>query len=82
MSPHIEEMMRRMGQPVPETQSVLELNPEHPIVQKVQALHAANDSKAEALTHLLHDQAVLASGAKLKDPAAFTTRLNDLLSEA
>ena len=82
MSPHIEEMMRRMGQPVPETQSVLELNPEHPIVQKVQALHAANDSKVEALTHLLHDQAVLASGAKLKDPAAFTTRLNDLLSEA
>jgi molecular chaperone HtpG len=84
MSPHIEEMMRRMGQAVPETQSVLELNPEHPIVQKVQALHAAdaNDPKAEALTHLLHDQAVLASGAKLKDPSAFTARLNELLSEA
>ena len=83
MSPHIEEMMRRMGQPVPEQESVLELNPEHPVVQKVQALHEANadDPKAATLTHLLHDQAVLASGAKLKDPTAFTSRINQLLCE-
>ena len=82
MSPHIEEMMRRMGQPVPEHESVLELNPEHPLVQHVQALHAAdaNDPKAEALTKILHDQAILASGAKLKDPAAFAKRLNQLLA--
>ena len=81
MSPHIEEMMRRMGQPVPEQESVLELNPEHPVVQQVQALHAtdAKDPKAEALTKILHDQAILASGAKLKDPAAFAKRLNELL---
>ena len=81
MSPHIEEMMRRMGQPVPEHESVLELNPEHPVVQQVQALHAndAKDPKAEALTKILHDQAILASGAKLKDPAAFAKRLNELL---
>ena len=81
MSPHIEEMMRRMGQPVPEHESVLELNPEHPVVQQVQALHAndAKDPKAEALTKILHDQAILASGAKHKDPAAFAKRLNQLL---
>ena len=81
MSPHIEEMMRRMGQPVPEHESVLELNPEHPVVQQVQALHAndAKDPKAEALTKILHDQAILASGAKLKDPAAFAKRLNQIL---
>ena len=74
-------MMRRMGQPVPEHESVLELNPEHPVVQQVQALHVADarDPKVEALTKLLHDQAILASGAKLKDPSAFAKRLNQLL---
>jgi len=81
MSPHIAEMMRRAGQLVPDQESVLELNPNHPVVQKVQALYEADkkDSKAEVLTHILHDQAVIASGAKLKDPAAFTKRINDLL---
>ena len=83
MSPHIEEMMRRMGQPVPDHESVLELNPEHPVVQQVQKLHAADakDPKAEALTRILHDQAILASGAKLKDPAEFTKRLNQLITD-
>jgi molecular chaperone HtpG len=59
----------------------LELNPNHPLVQKVQALYEADkkDPKAEVLTHILHDQAVIASGAKLKDPAAFAKRINDLL---
>ena len=81
LSPHIAEMMRRAGQPVPEQERVLELNPNHPLVQKVQALYEADkkDSKAEVLTHILHDQAVIASGAKLKDPAAFAKRINDLL---
>ena len=71
MSPHIEEMMRRMGQDVPPRESVLELNPEHAVVKKVQALYDANaeDPKVGTLTKLLHDQAVIASGAKLSDPA-------------
>ena len=61
-SPHIEEMMRKMGQPVPERENVLELNPNNAIVQKVQKLHAkdAKSSEAKLLTHLLHDQAVIA----------------------
>ena len=82
-SPHIEEMMRKMGQPVPERENVLELNPNNAIVQKVQKLHAkdAKSSEAELLTHLLHDQAVIASGAKLKDPSAFISRLNKIISE-
>ena len=82
MSPHIEEMMRRMGQPVSEHENVLELNPDHPLVKKVQKLHAENpdDDKTRAITHLLHDQAILLSGAKIKDPASFTKRMNDLLS--
>ncbi|RKX47252.1 MAG: molecular chaperone HtpG [Verrucomicrobia bacterium] len=82
MSPHIEEMMRRMGQDVPKKESVLELNPEHAVVKKVQALYDADqkDPKVEILTKLLHDQAVIASGAKIDDPAGFTARLNAVLA--
>jgi molecular chaperone HtpG len=82
MSPHIEEMMRRMGQEVPKPERILELNPEHPVVKKVQALYDAdpNDPQAETFTRLLHDQAVIASGAKLDDPAGFARRLNEMLA--
>ncbi|MEI6890646.1 MAG: molecular chaperone HtpG [Pontiella sp.] len=81
MSPHIEEMMRRMGQEVPPRESVLELNPEHAVVKKVQALYDADakDPKIGTLTQLLHDQAVIASGAKISDPAGFAARLNEVL---
>jgi len=81
MSPHIEEMMRRMGQDVPKHESILELNPEHAVVKKVQELYAADekDPKVGAYTQLLHDQAVIASGAKLDDPAGFAARLNAVL---
>jgi molecular chaperone HtpG len=83
MSPHIEEMMRRMGQDVPKRESILELNPGHAVVKKLQALYDAdqNDPKLETLTKLLHDQAVIASGAKLDDPAGFATRLNAVLAD-
>ena len=83
MSPHIEEMMRRMGQDVPKRESILELNPGHAVVQKLQALYDADqkDPKVETLTKLLHDQAVIASGAKLDDPAGFATRLNAVLAD-
>lgn len=81
MSPHIEEMMRRMGQEVPPQTSTLELNPEHPLVQKAQSLFEVDskDPKALLYTQLLHDQAVITSGARLDDPSAFARRINDLL---
>lgn len=83
MSPHIEEMMRRMGQDVPKRESILELNPEHPVVKKVQALYKADkkDPKVKTITQLLHDQAVIASGAKLDDPVAFAARMNEMLAD-
>ena len=83
MSPHIEEMMRRMGQAVPPRESILELNPEHPVVKKLQSMYDADakDPKVETLTKLLHDQAVIASGAKLDDPSGFATRLNQMLAD-
>jgi len=81
MSPHIEELMRRMGQEVPKRKSVLELNPKHPLVKKVQELYQANkkDPKVETYTRLLYDQAVIASGAKPEDPVGVVARINELL---
>ena len=81
MSPHIEEMMRRMGQEVPKREKVLELNPTHPVVQKALELYKADkkDPMAETLVHLLYDEALVASGAKIEDPAAFAARINKLV---
>ena len=82
-SPHIEEMMKKMGQPVPERESVLEINPDNSLVKQAQTLFEKNkdDDRAKDLTHLIHEQAIIASGAKLKDPSSFINRLNKLLSK-
>ena len=82
-SPHIEEMMKKMGQPVPERESILEINPDNKLVQQAKSLFEKNkdDDKAKNLTYLIHEQAIIASGAKLKDPSSFINRLNKLLSE-
>ncbi|WP_049629848.1 molecular chaperone HtpG [Cellvibrio sp. pealriver] len=75
--------MRRIleaaGQKVPESKPVFELNPEHPLVKKLEA--EANDHRFGDLAHILFDQANLAEGAQLQDPAAYVQRLNKLLLE-
>ena len=84
MSPHVEEMVRRMGHDVPKSEAVLELNPAHPVVEKTLALFEADkdDPKLEIYLRLLRDQAVVAAGAKLDDPAGFAKRLNAVLADA
>jgi molecular chaperone HtpG len=82
MSPHIEAMMRRMGQPVPETERVLELNPAHPAVQAVQSMYEADkdDAKLGESIELLRDLAHVAEGSKIDNPAAFAARIADLMA--
>jgi molecular chaperone HtpG len=58
-------------------QSVLELNPQHPLVQRLN--DSSDDPKLPEWTHVLYNQAVLTLGARVDDPAAFVSRLNDLL---
>lgn len=69
LPPQLEAMLRAQGQPVPDSKQVLELNPEHPLVQKL------NDSKDEEgfgeTCELLFGQALLAEGSPLPDPARF-----------
>ena len=74
MSMQLARMLRQAGQPVPETKPVLEINPEHPLVKKLEAGEHFDD-----LAHILFDQAVLAEGGLPADPAAYVRRVNALL---
>lgn len=80
MTPQMERLMRAAGQNVPHSKPILELNPEHVMVQKLQ--QQSDAGKFADWTWILFDQAVLAEGGQLEDPAAFVQRLNKLLLES
>jgi molecular chaperone HtpG len=84
LSPHLEELLRRSGREVPKAKRVLELNPTHPLVMRLQAFHAAHpaDERLKRYAELLHGQAILAEGGTLPDPAALSRRLAELLVDA
>ncbi len=76
LSRHLERILRESGQQVPASQPVLEINPDHPVVQR---LNRESDATLFAdWSHILFDQALLAEGGELEDPAAFVKRLNSL----
>ncbi|TDO08690.1 MULTISPECIES: molecular chaperone HtpG [Halomonas] len=70
-------IMEAAGQKLPEVKPILELNPEHPLVAR---LEAAEGEGFDDLARILLDQAVIAEGGHLDDPAAYVKRLNALLS--
>ena len=73
-------MLKQAGQANPfATLPILELNAQHPLVERLK--DAADDSAFSDLAHLLHDQAVLAEGGQLDDPAAFVKQVNKLMLE-
>ncbi|CAH2795186.1 MAG: Chaperone protein HtpG [uncultured Caballeronia sp.] len=75
MSGYLQRMLKQAGQQAPQMQPILEVNPEHPLVKK---LHA-DDANFGDWCHLLFDQAMLAEGGTLEDPASFVKRTNALL---
>ncbi|HLO67724.1 MAG TPA: molecular chaperone HtpG [Holophaga sp.] len=81
LDPHMERLLQKLGQAPGHQERVLELNPAHPVVKALQALHErdAADPRVEAYGQLLHDQALLAEGSRLPDPGAFLKRLNELV---
>ncbi len=80
----IEEMMRRMGQPVPPRQRILELNATHPLVERLQALQSTDptDTRLGGYVSVLRDQALLAEGGQIEDAAGFAKRVQELLASA
>jgi molecular chaperone HtpG len=83
MSANMERLMQRMQRDhvAPSSKRVLEINPEHALVQAMQALIAKDrtDARLEKYARLLYDQAVILEGSKVKDPLVFAQRLNELL---
>jgi molecular chaperone HtpG len=82
MSAHLERLLEKMGRGEGgQPKRVLELNGEHPAVVALRELFERNadDPRVEAHGRLLYEQAVLAEGSKLKDPAGFARRINELL---
>ena len=74
LSPQMIQMLKQMGQPVPESKPILEVNPNHPLIQKLESAEQFDD-----LAQVIFDQALLAEGGQLDDPAAYLKRVNALL---
>ena len=77
MSTHLERLLKAAGQTVPNTKPILEINPAHPIVQRLK--DEADEGRFADWSHILFDQATLAEGGQLEDPANFVRRLNELM---
>jgi molecular chaperone HtpG len=76
LSPHLLRMLKAAGQDAPEVKPILEINPEHALIERAKG---ASDADFGEWAQLLLDQALLAEGAQLADPSAFVKRMNRLL---
>lgn len=77
MGPQMERLLKAAGQPVTEVKPILELNPDHVIIKKLQ--QQTNEKARSEWAFILYDQSLLAEGSTLEDPAAFVKRMNQLL---
>ena len=84
LSPQLEQMMRQLGQDPPKTKRILEINPEHPFIGRLAAIHAENTRSLKLKTYarLLHGQAILAEGGTLPDPGAYSRIVMEVANEA
>jgi molecular chaperone HtpG len=73
------QILEASGQKVPDSKPIFEFNPAHPLIEKLD--NEQSEERFGDLSHILFDQAALAAGDSLKDPAAYVRRLNKLLVE-
>ncbi|WP_049721675.1 molecular chaperone HtpG [Gilvimarinus polysaccharolyticus] len=79
MGAQMRRLLESAGQAVPESKPIFEVNPDHPLVQKLD--QEQDEDRFVDLSKVLFDQASLAEGSHLSDPAAYVQRLNKLLLE-
>ncbi|HEX2604993.1 MAG TPA: molecular chaperone HtpG [Oxalicibacterium sp.] len=75
LSANLVRMLKAAGQNAPDSKPILEINPDHPLVQRLKY----EDGKFDDWSNILFDQALLAEGGTLDDPAGFVKRLNEML---
>lgn len=73
LTPQMVQMLKQMGQPVPDVKPTLEINPTHPLINKLE-----NSAEFDDLAQVIFDQALLADGGQLDDPAGYLKRVNKL----
>ena len=79
MGLQMQQIMRAAGQEVPDNKPILEINPDHELIKQLKDM--ADQSLFENWSHILFDQAMLAEGGQLDDPAAYVKRVNDMLNK-
>jgi molecular chaperone HtpG len=79
MGAQMKRIMEAAGQDVPESKPILEVNPRHPLLEKLDA--ESDEDRFADLSAIILDQALLAEGGQLDDPASYVSRLNKLLLE-
>ena len=80
LTPQIRRMLEAAGQEVPETLPVLEVNVDHPLVERLSG--EEDEGRFTDLANIVLDQALLAESGQLNDPAAYLRRMNKLLAES
>ncbi|MDP2152526.1 MAG: molecular chaperone HtpG [Methylotenera sp.] len=78
LSGNLARILKAAGQNAPESKPILEINPTHKLVKRLES--ETTESVFADLTHVLFDQALLAEGGTLEDPASFVKRMNSLIS--
>lgn len=77
LSPQIRRMLEASGHPVPESKPILEINIDHPLVQRLSS--ESDDARFGELANIVLDHALLAEGSQLDNPAEYVRRMNQLL---
>ena len=79
MGNQMRRLLEAAGQAVPDSKPILEVNPNHPLIARLDS--EADEDRFADLSHIIMDQATLAEGSPLDDPAGYVSRLNKLLLE-
>lgn len=77
MGRHLEQILKASGQNVPGVRPILEINPAHPVLQKID--NEPDEERFADWAQILFDQALLSEGGQLRDPAGFVSKLNGLI---
>lgn len=80
MSRHLERLLAQAGEQIPGSEPILEINPGHKLLERLKETN--DDSTFDDLATLVYEQAVLAEGGQLEEPAAFVARVNRLAFSA
>ncbi len=84
MSAYMEKLLKSTGQSMPNTKRILELNINHPVMEKIQSIYEKNndDASLKDYSNLLYDLAIVGEGGKIENPARFSKIIGEVMAKA